>query len=186
MDIGRAAPRDYDGILELQAANYRPNLTAQERERGFLSAQFTREQLAAIADDLAILVARDDGRVVAYVCAHRPELAPVPPLIESMLACARAASYRGRALARARFFLYGPVCIDRACRGRGLLRRLYTTLRAEAAADFELGVTLVSADNPHSLRAHIVGLGMDEVGAFEHGRGAFHLLAFDCRLPPVS
>ena len=109
MDVVRASPRDYAAVLRLQAANFAPNLTPQEREGGFLSAEFTLPQIVAIADDLGVFVARDVDRVVAYVCAHRPDLAPVPPLIEAMFACARSAAYRGRALAGARVFTYGTV-----------------------------------------------------------------------------
>lgn len=49
---------------------------------------------------------------------------------------------------------------------------------AEMAGEFEVGVTLVSDDNPHSLQAHIDGLGMDDVARFEHGGRQYHLLAF--------
>jgi AmpD protein len=122
VDIRRAVLADYPGILQLQAANYLGILTAAERSSGFLSAQFTPEQVAAMAADLGIIVASDDDRIVGYLCAHRADLAPVPPLIEAMFACAWTVVYRGNALAGARVFTYGPVCIDRAYRGRGLLR----------------------------------------------------------------
>jgi hypothetical protein len=54
-------------------------------------------------------------------------------------------------------------------------------LLAEMAGEFEVGVTLVSDDNPHSLQAHIDGLGMDDVARFEHGGRQYHLLAFAVR-----
>ena len=181
VDIGRATLEDYPGILELQAANYLGNLTAQERQGGFLSAEFSSAQIAAMAADLGIVVARDGGRVVGYLCAHRADLSPLPPVVEAMLRCARAAAHRGRALAEARLFVYGPVCIERTQRGRGRLRMLYSALLAQVAGRFELGVTLVSRDNPHSLQAHVTGLGMDDVARFEHGGCRYHLLVFDCR-----
>lgn len=181
MEIRRASPGDYAGIIELQAANFLAKLTVEEREGGFLSAQFTLPQLVAMANDLGVLVARDADRVVGYVCAHRKDLAPVPPVVEAMVRCCRTASYRGTLLAHARLFAYGPVCIARAHRGRGLLRRLYGAVVAEVTGRFEFGVTLVSQDNRHSLHAHVDGLGMDDVARFEHGGRQYHLLAFAVR-----
>ena len=181
MEIRRASPPDYAGILELQAANFLPRLTAQEREAGFLSAQLSLSQIVAMADDVGIMVARDGESVVGYLCAHRADLAFLPPLVEAMLRCSRAAAYRGRALGDAPLLVYGPVCIDRAHRGRGLLRTLYRALLAAAAGEFEFGITLVSQDNPHSLRAHVDGLGMDIVQPFEHDGRTYQLLAFAAR-----
>jgi hypothetical protein len=178
VEITLATPDDYAGILALQGANYLPNLPAREREGGFLSAQFTRAQLASIADDLGIVVAKSAGDVVAYVCAHRATLTPLPPVVAAMIRCAREASFRGSALAAARLFVYGPVCIAGAHRGRGLLRRLYGAVRAAMAGEFDFGITLVSDDNAHSLRAHVAGLGMDDLRRFEHDGRAYHLLAF--------
>ena len=178
MEIKRATPADYAGILELQAANYRGNLTAKEREGGFLSAEFTPSQIAAMADGLGIMIARDGSRIAGYLCAHRADLAPLPPVVEAMLRCCRTVACGERALADARLFVYGPVCIDRTYRGRGLLRRLYGALAAEVTGTFEFGVTLVAQDNPRSLRVHVDGLGMKDVAQFEHGSERYHLLAF--------
>jgi Acetyltransferase (GNAT) family len=181
MEIRRASPGDYAEVIDLQAANFLFNLAAEDREGGFLSAQFTLPQFVAMADDLGVLVAKDADHVVGYVCAHRIDLPRLPPLVDAMVRCCRAASYRGALLAHARLFVYGPVCIARAHRGRGVLRELYRAVLAEMAGRFEVGVTLVSDDNPHSLQAHVEGLGMDDVARFEHGGRLYHLLAFAVR-----
>jgi hypothetical protein len=181
MEIRRACPGDYAEVIDLQATNFLFNLAAEDREGGFLSAQFTLPQFVAMADDLGVLVAKDADHVVGYVCAHRIDLPRLPPLVDAMVRCCRAASYQGALLAHARLFVYGPVCIARAHRGRGVLRELYRAVLAEMAGRFEVGVTLVSDDNPHSLQAHVEGLGMDDVARFEHGGRLYHLLAFAVR-----
>lgn len=178
MEIGRAAPEDYAGILRLQAANYSENLSAQERQGGFLSAEFTPAQVAAMAEDLGIMVAREAGEVIGYLCAHRADLAPLPPVVEAMLRCCRSARHGHRRLGEARLFVYGPVCVARAQRGRGVLRALYRALVSGLAGRFDYGVTLVAEENPHSLRAHTQGLGMNDVARFEHDSRSYHVLAF--------
>ena len=179
MEIGRATPADYAAILRLQAANYSENLTAEERTGGFLSAEFTPAQIASMAQDLVIMVAREAGGLAGYLCAHRADLAPLPPVVEAMLRCCRAARYEGRVLGAARLFVYGPVCIARARRGAGVLSALYRALLAELRGRFEYGVTLVAEENPHSLRAHTLGLGMRETARFEHHNRSYHLLVFE-------
>lgn len=179
MEIRRAAPGDYAGILRLQAANHSANLTAREREGGFLSAEFTPQQVAAMAQDLGILVARENAAVVGYLCAHRADLSPLPQVVEAMLRCCRAAPFGARLLGETRLFVYGPVCVAREQRGAGVLRALYRALLGQVAGRFDHGVTLVAAENQHSLRAHTLGLGMQDVARFEHRNRSYHVLAFE-------
>ena len=47
-----------------------------------------------------------------------------------------------------------------------------------------MGVAFVSRDNPHSLHAHVAGLGMTEVGEFEVKGNIYVILAF--RVPEKS
>jgi hypothetical protein len=42
----RAITEDYPTILRLQSANFIANLSEEERKEGFLSAEFTRGQVA--------------------------------------------------------------------------------------------------------------------------------------------
>jgi hypothetical protein len=49
------------------------------------------------------------------------------------------------------------------------------------AGQFEIGVAFVARTNPHSLQAHVQGLGMSEVGDFEVKGNVYAALAF--RLP---
>ena len=179
VEIRQAVPQDYPDILALQAANYSENLTEQERQGGFLSAQFTPAQIAAMAGDLGIVVAREADALVGYLCAHRADLVPLPPVVEAMLRCCRGARYGNRVLGEARLFVYGPVCVARPQRGRGVLRALYRALVSELAGRFDYGVTLVAVENPRSLRAHTRGLGMREIARFEHGNRSYHLLIFE-------
>ena len=46
-------------------------------------------------------------------------------------------------------------------------------------AQVDIGVAFVARDNAHSLSAHVQGLGMLDVGAFEFDARAYRILAFD-------
>jgi hypothetical protein len=181
MEIARAITSDYTGILDLQSRCLASNLTPEEREDGFLSAEFSLVHIADMASDLGIVVVRVAKRIVGYMCASRVEFIPRPPILDSMLPCLEGAVLHGKAITQASTFIYGPVCIDREYRGTGLLRRMFSTLKRELAGHFEFGVAFVAADNRRSLGAHVDGLGMTQVCLFEHGGNQYYAVAFAAR-----
>lgn len=177
----RASAADYVQILDLQSANYVGNLTEAERQQGFLSAQFTAEQTALIAEDLGTTVALVGGQIAGFVCAFRKEFPTGSPVIAQMLSSYDTLRFEDRPLSSFASYIYGPVCIARAYRGRGLLRGLYETQRSGLAGKFDIGVAFVSRSNPHSLSAHTKGLAMSEAGDFTALGNVYAALAF--RLP---
>ena len=174
----RAKPRDYLAILRLQSANFIGNLSIEEQKEGFLSAEFTSQQVTEIAEDLGTTIALSDKAVVAFLCAFRNEFNHGSPVIAKMLESYDRVEFNGKALSSYISYVYGPVCIDRAYRRRGLLRGLYEAQKQELAGCFEVGVAFVSRTNPHSLHAHVAGLGMTEVGDFELNGNVYAILAF--------
>jgi predicted GNAT superfamily acetyltransferase len=180
----RAHPPDYPAILRLQSENFIANLSAAEREEGFLSAEFSREQVAKLAEDLGTTIAAVDGEVVAFLCAFRNDFNHGSPVIAKMLDTYHLVKFDGKPLNSYNSYIYGPVCIDRAYRRRGLLRGLYEAQKQDLAGQFDVGVAFVSRSNPHSLNAHSAGLGMTEVGDFELKGNVYVILAF--RLPLQS
>lgn len=178
IEYRRARPEDYPAILDLQSANFIANLTEEERKEGFLSAQFTPEQTAQIAEDLGTMIAILDGRVAAFLCAFRNEFDTGSPVIAKMLESYQRLSFQGQPLSSLSSYIYGPVCIGRGYRRRGLLRGLYEAQKKDLAGQFEIGVAFVSRNNPHSLRAHVAGLGMIEAGDFEVKGNIYATLAF--------
>ena len=181
IDYRRANPVDYNEILNLQAANYVANLSAEERKEGFLSAQFTAEQTAQIAEDLGTMVALVDHKVAGFLCAFRNEFETGSPVIAKMMESYDRLTFEGRPLNVFKSYIYGPVCIGREYRRRGLLHGLYDAQKRDLVGRFDVGVAFVARNNPHSLQAHVAGLGMAEAGDFECHGNLYVALAF--RLP---
>ena len=178
MEFRRAISDDFFDILKLQAANFIGNLTAEDRAEGFLSAEFTSQQLEEISNDVALLVAIDDGQVLGYLCACSCDYYKQFPLLATMIRSFDTTHYLGKPLNSYKLFIYGPVCIDRSHRGHGLLRGLYEVLVREVSGKYEVGTAFVSKDNPHSLSAHLNGLGMANTGEFEFRGRNYDILAF--------
>jgi len=178
IEYRRALPPDYPAIVGLNSANFIGNLTANERADGFLSAVFTVKQIAAMAEDLGITVAAVDGQVAGFLCAFRNDFDHGSPVVAKMIESYDRVRFEGKLLSNYNTYAYGPVCIDGAYRRKGLLRGLYDAQKLELANRFEVGVALIARDNPHSMQAHVGGLGMTEVGEFEVNGNIFATVAF--------
>jgi hypothetical protein len=181
IEIRRAARDDYEGILDLQARCYIANLPEDRLAGGFLSVEFSPVQIAAMAEDLGIIITCDGARVIGFMCASRADFTPRPPIFDSMFLSLRGVVSQGERPADEPVFIYGPVCIEEACRGKGLLRGMFSALKRELGGRFDAGVTFVAAGNPHSLDAHTKGLGMADVGGFLHDGQAYRLLTLRMR-----
>ncbi len=178
MEFRRARPEDFSAILRLQAANLIGNLKPEYRLDGFLSAEFSRQQIAEMASEIALLVASDQAQVFGYLCTYSCNYGKQFPILAAMVQSFDRVLYQGMPLSSYHSFIYGPVCIDRSHRSRGLLRGLYETLLREIAGKYEVGTAFVSKDNPHSLAAHVKGLGMVIAGEFEFRGRIYDILAF--------
>jgi GNAT superfamily N-acetyltransferase len=73
-------------------------------------------------------------------------------------------------------YVYGPVCVDQAARGRGVLEALYAELMARRPG--REVILFIKADNSRSLRAH-ARLGMVQVARFTLGAEMFIVLSSD-------
>jgi hypothetical protein len=177
----RARPEHYEAVLRLQSANFIANLSEEERRDGFLSAEFTLEQVAEMAEDLGTMLALAENGLAGFVCAFRREFATGSPVIAKMIESYDVLNFEGKPLSFYNSYIYGPVCIAREYRRRGVLRGLYEAQKKDLAGRFEIGVAFVSRANRHSLDAHVAGLGMTEIGDFECNGNIYATLAF--RLP---
>ncbi len=182
IEYRRALPQDYPAIVRLNAANFIANLSEDERTDGFLSALFTLAQTAAMAEDLGTTVAVVDGKLAGFLCAFRNDFAHGSPVVAKMIESYDRMRFEGKMLSDYNTYAYGPVCIDRGFRRKGLLRGLYEAQKKELGGKFEVGVALIARNNLHSLQAHVAGLGMTEVGDFEVNGNIFATVAF--RVPP--
>ena len=183
IEYRRALPPDYPAIVRLNAANFIANLAAEERADGFLSALFTLAQTAAMAEDLGTTVAIAEGTLAGFLCAFRNDFDHGSPVVAKMIESYDRFRFDGKLLSSYNTYAYGPVCIDRAFRRKGLLRGLYEAQKRELAGRFEVGVALIARNNPHSLQAHVAGLGMTEVGDFEVNGNTFATVAFRVPAP---
>ena len=158
-EIALATRDDIVGILDLQEQN----LLGQG---GLWSVRLPGAFIEAALDDLPQIVARRDGKVVAYLLAGSRSVHAQTPIIKAMFR-----AYSGSHDA----YIYGPICVAESERGHGLATALFAELR-ERLPEREC-VAFVRRDNATSLRAHLK-MGMTHAASFEHDGVAHAVLAF--------
>jgi L-amino acid N-acyltransferase YncA len=158
-EVTLARKDDLDGILDLQERNL-------PHRSGTLSARFPRAWFEAAIAAMPVIVARRTERVVGYLVSSPMSAHTDVPVVQAML-CA----YRGAPDA----YVYGPICVDEAERGRGLAGAMFAELRVRLPK--QEGILFIRRDNPASLRAH-ARMGMREVAEFTHGGAPFAVLSY--------
>lgn len=178
MIFRRLVPRDLPSLLELQEANLFENVPAAEHKDGFLSARFSADQFVQMNRDAVIAVAEDEGRIVGYACSAGVDFSRHFPILDAMIATFGRLTYLGTTLIDARVCIYGPACVDRAWRGRGVLRKLIANLKEELAGNFDVAAAFISKTNSRSLAAHVDGLGMTIAGDYAFEARRYWIVAF--------
>src|SRR3712207_3008585 len=113
-EIGSATGDDISAILDLQERNL-PD------RGGTLSARLSRAWFEAAITAVPVIVARQAGRVVGYLVSSPLEAYAEVPVVRAMLQ-----AYRGAPDA----YVYGPICVEEAERGRGVVGAMFEALRA--------------------------------------------------------
>jgi L-amino acid N-acyltransferase YncA len=158
-EIALATSVDIAGILELQEQNL-------SRRGGMLSVALSQEWFEKTLNEMAVIVARNEGRVVGFLVSSLFAAFANVPVVEAMLHV-----YPGGDGA----YIYGPICVAYSERGRGLAARMFAALRMQLP-DRE-GILFIRRDNAASLKAHLK-MGMQEVGEFTHHDIVHAVLAY--------
>lgn len=117
-----------------------------------------------ITDGALISVAMDGPTLAGVLFTSEKALASAPPVVAMLTA------WPGSADA----YVYGPVCIDQAARGQGVLEALYNY--AVARLPGREAILFINASNTRSLQAH-GRLGMVQVASFTLGGEVFFVLS---------
>jgi L-amino acid N-acyltransferase YncA len=158
-EIVLATSDDIEGILNLQEQNLLGR-------GGLLSVRLPRVVFEAALIDLPQVVARREGKIVAYLLAGSRDLHAQVPIVQAMFR-----AYPGSHDA----YVYGPICVAESERGHGLATALFVEL-CERLPGREC-VAFIRRDNASSLRAHLK-MGMKDVASFVHDGVTHGVLAF--------
>jgi hypothetical protein len=179
----RARDSDWTAVVTLQDANLAWNLSEEEKQSGFLSARLTAEEYREMNREGAVVIAEENGLLAGYACCASQAFSARAPILQAMMQEFPKLAYLGKPLNSAAC-VYGPVCVARPLRGKGVFRGLVTQLKGEIKGRYEVAVSFIGKSNQRSLSAHVDGLGMTILGDFRFDETGYWIVAFG--VPPEA
>lgn len=173
---------DIDGILSLQEKNLYRNLNDVERKEGFVTTPFTVNQIEEIIKENGIFVAiNEKSELVSYAFAGSWAYFEQWEIFNFMVSRFPKLSFHGKEITTENSFQYGPVCIEKNYRGKGLLNLIFEEMRIEFLKKYPISITFINKVNVISEKAHTKKLGWEIIDEFEFNNNTYIGLAFDMR-----
>ena len=180
MQFRNAKIDDIAQIEELQKKYHVSYISEEDKKSGFVTTLFTREQLAELIEkEDGISLTCDGEKVVAYAMAGSWEFWSKWPLFQYMIADLENVTYMGQQLTTRNSYQYGPVCIDMAYRGQGVLENLFAHSARQMGRRYPILITFINHLNPRSYTAHTKKVGLDVIKNFSFNGNNYYELGYD-------
>lgn len=180
--ITRATKLDIDGVLELQSKYLISNMTDIEKKEGFVTTAFTVQQIENIVIENGLFVAKHQNKIVAYVFAGSWDYFSQWPIFRFMTNRLVNLTFKNTCISTTNSFQYGPICIDKAYRGSGLLKSIFEFMRVRLQDQYPIGITFINKQNNRSINAHLGKLKWSLIDEFEFNHMHFLMIAFDMNI----
>jgi hypothetical protein len=174
-----AKSNDIDGVLDLQKLYLVSNLYEEEKKSGFVTTPFTAELLIYVINNEGLFIAKDNGKIIAYVFAESWNFFSQYPIFEYMISLFPRLKFLDFEVNATSSFQYGPICIDKKYRGQGLINSLFEFMRIHTVKRYPLGVTFINKTNIPSLKAHTEKLKWTVIDDFQFNDNDYYILAYD-------
>lgn len=185
IQLKRAKLIDIDGVLELQKQYLVSNLTEEEKKSGFVTTPFSVEQLTYVINNEGLFVAKDNNKIIAYLFAESWDFFSQYPIFEYMISLFPKLTFLDFEINAITSFQYGPICIDKKYRGKGLINLLFEFMRIHIVKRYPLSLTFINKTNVPSYKAHTEKLKWTVIGDFEFNDNNYYILGYDMNLQVV-
>ena len=154
LDIARSED-DLLQILHLQKLNLKSEISDEtKKDQGFLTVRHSMDELMLMYQSTPQIIAKKDGKVIAYALAMLPDLGKLIADLEPMFTILENLQWNSQNLSHLKYYVMGQICVDAGSRGLGVFDQLYHKHKEVYGPDYELCVTEISTSNFRSQRAH--------------------------------
>ena len=174
----KATKNNISSILELQAENLVTNLKDDEKDDGFVTTPFTKEQIENLIEQNGVFIALKDEEVVSYVMCASWQYWVAWPMFEYMASFLETLEYKNQKLTMNNSYQYGPICVSKECRGSGIFENIFEFARIEMNKRYPILVTFINKINTRSYEAHVRKLGLEVITEFEFNNNNFYELVY--------
>ena len=170
---------DITGILALQELYLVSNLSEEEKESGFVTTPFSSAQLTEIINQEGLFVAKDSDEIIAYIFAGSWDFFSQWPIFNHMTAMFPDLRYLDFEITTTNSFQYGPICIDKKYRGKGLITVFFEFMRIHMLKKYPLSLTFINKTNMPSQKAHTEKLHWTIIADFQFNNNNYFVLTYD-------
>lgn len=179
IQFGTAKITDIEGVLALQEIYLISNMTEEEKTAGFVTTPFSVEQLQEVIRQEGLFVAKENGRIIAYIFAASWQYFSQWAIFNHMTPMLPDLTFKDFKMTDTNTFQYGPICIDKKYRGKGLINPFFDFMRIHLLEKFPVGITFINKTNIPSQKAHIEKLKWSVIGDFQFNNNSYFILAYD-------
>ena len=174
---------DIPAVLELQRQYHINTIQEEDKKDGFVTTAFTKEELQELIEkEQGIFLAIDAGIVIGYVMAGSWSYWSKWAIFAHMIKDLPNLKYQGKVLSTANSYQYGPVCVHKEYRGKGVFQALFNFSREVMSTRFPIMVTFINKINSRSYEAHARKTDLEVVQEFEFNNNHYYELACQTNL----
>ncbi len=171
---------DIDDVLKLHKRYQVDTINEEDKKDGFITTSFSKELLEKlINEEQGLFIAKKDDNIVAYAMSASWQFWSIWPMFVHMINDLENLNYLGQKLTVENSYQYGPVCVDKEVRGKGILEDLFDFARVEMNKRYPILVTFINKINPRSYEAHTRKLGLEVIQEFEFNNNNYYELVYD-------
>jgi len=168
---------DIAGVMQLHAKYHIDSISELDKSDGFITTQFSVQELNRLIAEDGLFVAVDDGSIVAYVMAASWHYWASWPIFAHMITELPTLEYEGIPLNCDNSYQYGPVCVDRSYRSSGLFEAIFNFALRTLSARYPVLIPFINQLNPRSLEAHVRKAGLQITHEFSFNNNRYFELA---------
>lgn len=147
--------RDLKQIVELQEKYALGPVSNRRKEvHGLLFAQPNLHLLRSMNASARQIVARAEGKIVAYALALPPEIKLLLPHLLPMFEMLDKLYYKGVLLPETKYYILGEIYVPERYRAHGLFQALIGKQREVFSSEYDVCIAEVRAKNLRSMTAH--------------------------------
>ncbi len=176
-----ATKEDIPQVYALQKKYHIDTIAEEDKADGFVTTLFSDEQFASLIDEAGLFIAKDGDSIVAYAMAASWAYWSAWPLFQFMIEELKDFTYKGEVMTRENSYQYGPICIEKAYRGTGVLEGLFAYHLEVMAEHYPYMLTFINQINQRSFAAHTKKLHMDLIRNFDFNNQHYYELGYDLR-----
>jgi hypothetical protein len=175
---------DIEATLKLHAKYQVDSIAEEDKQDGFVTTAFTKEELTQlIEEEQGLFIAKKGEEVLAYVMAASWQFWSKWSMFQHMIKELPNLEYLGETLSVDNSYQYGPICIDKSLRGTVVLKEIFNFSLEHMAKRYPILVTFLNQINSRSYEAHTRKLGLDLIQEFEFNGNRYWELGCETSKP---